>query len=1138
MYFPISKMRTSLMLLVCFLFFGASAQYKPNSVFKNGTFYKLGISQTGVYKIDYDFLKNNGLAPENINPNKLKIFGNGYGMLPQANAIFRFDDVEENAIKVVGGEDNAFNVGDYVLFYAQGPHSWQYNATSSAFLHTYNIYADKTFYFLQTDSQNDGLQIQTQPIEVLNNPVLVNTYNDKKFIETDVTNLQKSGRLWFGDDFDKTLTRSYSFDFSGILADSRVLFRSFFASKSSRPEVSPSLGISLNGNVLGTTNFSPGSDFVIANGYQINYDINSSSFQNNGAININLTYNKSGDNEAIGYLDYLEINAIRNLNLISNELIFSNIASKNNIATTFSLSNAGAETEIWDITQNTKAKKITGSLSGSTYQFTTSTLGIIKEFVAINPSAISQRPSFEGKISNQDIHGYSTPKLVIVTHKNFISEANRLAEFKNKIGISTLVLDVEQIYTEFSSGVQDITAIRDLARMFYKRGGLENIMLFGACSYDYKNRIQPNTNFVPVYEARESFNRINSYCSDDYFAMLDDKFGEWIEGNVQDSIQIGVGRLPVRTTDEAKIVVDKIINYSSSPNALGKWRNKTCLTADNGDGATHLGDAEYMAQLIDANDKAQNINKIYVDAYPIKPTAAGNLSPQATQSLRNNIDLGSLIINYSGHGGPEQLAQEKLITVNDINGYKNFDKLSFYVTATCDFGLYDDPNRSSGAMRLLTAKGGGIGTFTASREVFQSSNRAINGNFYKFVFDKESNGKMPDLGHVFKNAKNASIINVQNRSYTMFADPSLVLAYPKHNVEITKINGKAVGVDTIKALAKLEVEGNVLDQSTNALLTNFNGVVTLDLFDKANIINTLGQSGDPKIAFSLMDNTIQSAQASVKNGTFKFTFVVPKDLNYKFDKGKFSFYAFDKKTVSDGAGYNDDVIIGGTNPNAPEDNTPPEISLFMEDSTFRPNGLTSSKPLLLVKLFDENGINIARSGIGHEITGVVDKKENDIIILNENYISEVDDYKRGRVSYRLDSLADGEHKITVTAWDTYNNSSQKSLDFIVASSNKLAINQMFNYPNPANEYTNFTIGHNRIGEEIEMILQIFDQSGNFIKDFKEDIDLKTASLTMRWDIKESAGYNISDGIYVYRCTIRSKSDNSVAQSFQKLVIIR
>lgn len=440
-------------------------------------------------------------------------------------------------------------------------------------------------------------------------------------------------------------------------------------------------------------------------------------------------------------------------------------------------------------------------------------------------------------------------------------------------------------------------------------------------------------------------------------------------------------------------------------------------------------------------------------------------------------------------------------------------------------------------MRLLTAKGGGIGTFTASREVFQSSNRAINANFYNFVYKKE-NGKMPDLGKVFRNAKNSSIINVQNRSYTMFADPSLQLAYPKHSIEITKINGKPVGTDTIKALSNLEVEGKVIDQFSQSLLTNFNGIISLDLYDKANIINTLGQSGDPKIPFSLIDNTIQSAQATVRNGIFKFQFIVPKDLNYKYGNGKFSFYAFDKNNFTDGSGFNDGVVIGGTNPNAPNDNTPPEITLFMNDTSFIPNGLTGSKPLLLVELFDENGINIARSGIGHEITGVIDGNDSEIIVLNENYTSNVDDFKRGKVTYRLDSLSDGQHKITVTAWDTYNNSSQKSIDFIVASSNKLVIKQLFNYPNPASDYTNFIVGHNRIGEETEVSLQIFNQSGQLIKDFREDIDLNLASLTLRWDIRETEKYNIVDGIYIYKCTIRSKFDNSVVQSFQRLVVIR
>lgn len=425
-------MKSSFFLFVFIFYHFAFAQFKPNSILKTGSFFKLGISQTGVYKIDYDFLKSIGINPETINPNKLKIFGNGYGMLPQANATLRHDDLIENAIKVVDGNDNAFNQGDFLLFYAQGPHSWQYNAANDAFFHTFNLYSDKTFYYLQTDSESNGLRIENQPEELANNAIFVDTYNDKKFIEKDVINLLKSGRLWFGDDFDKILSRTYSFDFAGIEINSNVFIRTYFASISNKPDANPNLAISLNGNLLGTTICLPTQNYTIANGYQINYNINSNSFQNNGTLNLNLTYNKSGDNNAIGYLDYIEVNAKRKLNLINNELIFSSSSSKNNIKSTFSIAAANSNTEVWDISNNTHAKKMNGTLIGNTYQFTTSTLGLIKEFVAINPQAIATRPSFEGKIKNQNIHGSETPKLVIVTHKNFLNEANRLAMFKNK----------------------------------------------------------------------------------------------------------------------------------------------------------------------------------------------------------------------------------------------------------------------------------------------------------------------------------------------------------------------------------------------------------------------------------------------------------------------------------------------------------------------------------------------------------------------------------------------------------------------------------------------------------------------------------------------------------------------------------
>lgn len=1115
------------------------AEFKQKSILQSGNFYKISVSSTGIFKIDFNFLKSLGLNPTTINPNQIKIYGNGFGMLPQNISSFRYDDLQENAIKLYGTEDGRFDSSDYLLFFAQGPDILSFNKTNQTFEHIQNLYSDKTFYYLNI-ANDSGLRVL--PSTQIPNSTVGSTldyYDDFQYHEKEMENLLLMGRNWYGEKFVDGASRSFNFNFSGLIPNSNITLKvsNFNKAKSNNQSI---MKVSIN-NFLALSQVLNGtlSEYSLGNLKNDILTFNSSNFDNNSQISINMNYTGEASGNSTGYLNFIEINAKRSLSLIGSSTIFQNIESSKIQTSEFLLKNANSTTEIWDVTTTTSPFLIQSTLNGNNLSFLSNSNSLIRKFIAFNPSQISSLPVFENKVTNQNIHGAETPHLLIVSYPPFIEEAKRLAAFKNRIGIKALAVTTDEIYNEFSSGAQDISAIRNCASMFYKRGGLKNVLLFGACSYDYKDRTPKNTNYVPVYEAVDSYNTTTSYCSDDFYGFFGDNEGDWPEnGSGNYNLLIGVGRLPIRNIEEAAGAVNKIINYSKNINSFGKWRNKILLMADNGDGNGHLNDAEILTSVIESKTNLINLTKSYIDAYPMRLTPVGNTAPRVNSILRNNIENGVLIINYSGHGGPDVLASEKILSKTDAQTFNNFDRLNFYITATCDFGLCDQPLRVGGAVELvLSPKGGAIGIVSATRPVYKSTNLEINKQIYNNMFSIDTMGIRPDIGDVFRRAKNASAIGVFNRSYMLFADPSTKIALPEFNVVLTSINGMKTSADTLEALSKVTFEGEVRTHRKNQLIQDFNGVVEIDLFDKYSLLRTLGQSDSP-VSFKTRDNSVLSAKASVKNGKFKYSFILPKDINYKVGESKVSLYAYDEKKLIDAGGYTSQVMLGGTNENAPEDNTPPQISLYMDDTTFVNKGLTGSKPLLIVKLADENGINIARSGIGHEITGVIDEKTSEKLILNENYSTELNDFTKGRVVYRLDSLSDGSHQITVKAWDTYNNSSEKKLDFIVTKSVKFAINQIINVPNPANEFTKFLISHNQAGEPLELQLNVYNQQGKLIKQFSENINYANATLEIDWNIKDNENYNISEGIYVYKCALISKKDNQTSESIQKLVIVK
>ncbi|KAA5547424.1 type IX secretion system sortase PorU [Adhaeribacter rhizoryzae] len=1130
---------------------------KETSVLNNGQWFKLGITSTGIYKIDRNLLQAAGIAADAINPKNIKVYGNGGGMLPQLNSTPRPDDLVENAILVSGEADGKFDANDYILFYGQGPHRWTYDPNSKRFRHAFNIYADTAYYFI-TVGTTPGRRVSEQTA-VTNSTVTIDTYLEHQFYEKDLISPLQSGREWYGEDFTAfTPTRNFTFPITNLVPGSPIQITSAVmgSSRAGSEFVLKANNIAVGNqsiNGQGTHNYHPvGEDNLT------HFTLNSNSLQSGAELTLNIAFNNKGVTDAIGYLNYLEVTSERYLKFSGNQIAFRSLQNiLPSAVSTFKIENITPETIIWDVTQATNPQVMVLQKQNNTATFNVKT-DTLREFISFRGSDFP-KPALAGKVANQNLHALNvtgTLDLVILTHPAFVAAAEKLANHRRtRDNLNVAVVTVNQVYNEFSSGATDVTAIRDFMKMLYNRskkpaGEVIYLLLFGDASYDYKSppgqaqtRTPFNTNFVPVYESRQSLNPLRSYSSEDYFGLLDPHEGLWLEENFNTSelIDIGIGRLPAKTLTEAQTLVNKLIHYDS-PAGFGNWRNQITFLADDGDGAEHLRDAENLANYLEENQPAYHAKKVYLDLFKQTTVPNGQRSPETNTTLDKTIEKGTLLLNYTGHGNEISLAHEQILTMPQLQNWKNYDQLTFMLTATCEFGRYDDPRRSSGAeVALLNNQGGAMGLLSTTRPVYARDNRLLNRHFFENLFTP-INGRMPRLGDLYRITKNKSQNQINNRNFTLLGDPSQKLAYPALKAIITQINKKPVSTgitDTLKALSDVIISGAITDADEN-LITSFNGQVSIKIFDKPAVLKTFGDEGTPGAgniqAVAVQENILYNGLATVKNGVFTVNFKIPKDIAYPIGKGKISLYAFNN--VTDALGANTTVAVGGSHPNPAADTTPPTIKLYLDDESFVAGGLTSNTPQLLVKLSDESGINTTTTGIGHEITLTLDNNNAQAIILNEFYTTEKDNFKAGRINYLLPNLAPGPHELKIKAWDIYNNSSEARLPFVVAGNQNFVIENIQNYPNPFANQTTFGINHNQAGDEVEIQIQVFNLMGQLVKTIREKRDKsKNRIADITWNGKDDAGNKLVNGVYLYKVKIRSLTKGIWTEQAKKLMIL-
>lgn len=1149
---------------------------------KSGVFYKIKVDKSGVFKITTKFLRDNGINPNNINPKNFRIYGNGGLMLPEFNQDPRFAALQENAIQVVGEEDGKWDEGDYALFYAKGPHGYNlFNNNNGNGIkrrdtrithiseNYVNIYEDYSYYFINFDT-GEGKRVQSSDIAIPSDPDKVfNRYDDYQFLNEEKTNFLNIGRLWVGEPFNSAKSTTFTTNTPLLSTDEVKVKISVYVQNANNDNLS----YSLNGQTIGSFNITNTADTKIR---EIPLQ---SKVTNLSGNTLKFDYTPSGSNPLVIYnLDYVEIQYKQDLKYNNSQMNFRvfDIYEDSGEDYGFIMDNVSGLEQIWNVSDNTNAKKVVNKSSGNQFSF-----GYIadspyfnNEFVAFKNSA-AYEPIFVEKTENQDLSALQNIDYLILTTQDFSQQAERIANYyRNKKNYKVEVIDVRKVYNEFSSGGQDLTALRDFTtKLNSPTGTLKYILILGDTTFDFRNKTTSNKNFIPSYESDYSENFEASFVTDDYLGMTANQNSTYIYAILPN---IPVGRLLAQNVQEAKIQVDKTLSYYNAvpgqPSPFGDWRMKlNFVVDDDADSRVDSSSNPFMRgafhdvmNLVIANnfegntDKPEyNIKKLYLDAFPAQSSAGGQRFPQINQGITNAMS-NSLYLYYFGHGGINGWAQERVLATQEISAFNNFNnaysRLPFVSTITCEFTLWDDHNTSSaGEQMLKSSKGGANAMITSSRAIATVYGRLFTNTFTTNIFKLQNNDFLT-IGDAFLAAKRQYGIDSNHLKINLLGDPALKLSRPQNLIVIDNIESPING--QLRALDFVKITGHV-NNNSGTVDNTYNGRVVINIFDKKLNKKTLNNDGGltPILNFIEEGSPIVKSSGTVSNGNFTVEFYMPKDINYTIGDGRILAYA--DNNVFDV--YNNTIQkMGDINPNGINDNEAPKVQLYLNNTNFVDGGITNTNPNFLACVTDNTGINSTGSGIGHDITAILDGEIINTVVLNDFYSPGAGngcinpsflDYQKGSVLYPFQNLSPGQHQLTFKVWDINNNSTTQTLNFIVKDPNaeNLIINKLLNWPNPFTNKTFIQFEHN-CDDVLDVNVQIYTITGKLVKTISSVVSsnpflerYRTNRTAIEWDGNDDFGAPVGKGTYIYKVLVKSQNQEKckgTASSVEKLVILK
>lgn len=1155
----------------------------------SGQWYKIPILRSGIYRLDRSYLGELGIDTETLDPRQIQLWGMPGSELPRPNSVAR-PEFRQLPIIVEGENDGAFNADDAILFYAKDVNERIFDPEERSWSHNLHAYADTSFVFLKIEGENGQRLSPYQPGGQVDREI--DRFRDFLWLEEDLYMPEakhRSGTLWFGQLFTPEFNRQVIMQdtLPGFIEGSSI---SFEARMAGRSRSVGNFSFSLNDATFGSANVSPinnlnestGRAAAVANVFRQINDVSLAG--NDGRFEISADYSVATA-ESRGWVDYINIRAERRL------------APKNGILHFFSpddapLADAGearyrftgfeARPLVMDVSDPTAPILIEAEGSGNNWS-------AVYRYEAGRQLIAATRfytPAAGTPVGNQHISGVrSYPNYIIITDETLLEQAGEMAAYRNsRNGFRTEVVTQRQIFNEFSGGVADPVAIRDYLKHMYDVAGLneellpEYVLLMGNATFDYKGiedtALQNLVFNFQHYVDSDNLSRVGTYGSDDYFGFLDENEGEWRSFNQQNRLDLKIGRLPVQTPQQAALMIEKIKTFEDQEQR-GDWRTLFTFTADNNvnsnsnDRDLHAYNADFTAETIDEDESGIRVRKLYQFSFPVENTPAGQRVPQATDALVRQINEGTLIVNFSGHGSEQQLTQQRLFQSSDIPRLTNRERPMIMITATCSFGRYDDNTEFSGAEKLmLHDNGGSVASMTTSRVVFTSTS-AQQGTDNNFVLNIELTRNMtqrnPDgsnrtLGGIFMQTKNAimeSIDNansnrVNNRKFVLLGDPAMSLGLPEQKIEITSMNG----IDDfsgaplqLRALDRVQVEGRVLDANGQPD-SQFSGEGNVRVFDASRY----EELPDPETtcrslencSFRVQNDVLFNGRVSITNGQFSTEFIVPRDIAYSDSLARIHVYGNGLGNSGyDAVGSFSNFFLNGRNEDAENTFDGPELDVYLNDEGFVNGSLTNPDPVLFADIFSEAGVNTTGAGVGHEITATLTNEDRpgdeQTFILNNFYESELDDFTRGRIEFPLDNLDDGRYALRVRAWDVFNNVGETQVFFEVAGGGALSIRNVYNYPNPMHKLTRFAFEHNQpLGQPLDVFIRIYTLSGRPVAQIRESV-IASGNLEMfEWHGRDDDNNRLAAGTYLYHLRVRTDGPDGrqSREKIERLVIIR
>jgi len=1145
----------------------AAAVQTTESVLRTGEWYKIPVEEKGIHQINFEYLTELGINTGQINPEQIQIWTVPGGELPRLNSASR-PQLTQIPIIFDGNDNNRFDESERILFYTESPHEVTRDIENNSFSHQLHRYSNHHHVFLHISENDESKRLTEQ--STADPGTIITEFRDFLWFEEDLVKSEpriRSGLEWYGNTLNATTQQRVIFEetIPGIIPGRGMDIDIQFVGRSTQ---TMTFGFSYDGTDLGTSSPVPAiqsyrSEEGISG--RLRSFSTTTSVQSDGLVELGARINIS-DPTSEGFIDWIRLSYDRNLTADNGYLFIYSPLSISRQPGTYQLSGFSDAPLVMEVSDpvNPSLLPVNGNSAQHSFSYQHQESN---EFIA--QSSFFQ-PQTGERIPNQDLRSVSGyPDYVIVTSEFFLDLAQEWADYRqNKDGYETVVVTQQQIFNGFSAGTPDVTAIRDYIKFLYDRAHsdgrepLQHLLLFGDATFDFRNILEGAiTNHVFTFQSDESLHRINSYGSDDYFGLLDDEEGEWLPFNSSERLDIGIGRFPVNSISQARTIMEKTKAYEDG-STFGPWRNRFTFASDDDfpdverNRDLHLLNADGTAQVINKTSAATRIEKIHMLSYPVETSAAGRRIPAATEEFINAFNDGSLIVNYSGHGGQFVLADENLFTDEMVSSLTNEDRLSIFVTATCQFGRYDDTESKSGAEQtLIWEQGGTVATFTTTRVVFTSAspgsnNFGLNIQLTRQMLERDAEGKPRRLGKIYMDTKNTSQGSGFNaRKFILLGDPAARIGLPESRVKITKINDLELEENPnselqIRALDRMTVEGIMTDSNGNTI-PDFNGETTVTVFGSERIVNLPDKSWvledrcfQPGCSYTVENDILFNGRVSVQNGSFTSEFIVPRDITLSEDRGRI--LAYSSTSSLDGSGSVDNIVFNGINEDAPDDNQGPEIDAYLNDPNFVNGNLVGSSPTLIVELSDEAGINTTGTGVGHEITATIDTQPRQTFVLNEFYQSDLDDFRKGRIEFPIDNLEHGSYSLTVRAWDVYNNPDETTIQFDVADSEQLEIRNVYNYPNPMSSNTRFVFEHNQPGNQLDISIRIYTLSGLPVTHLQESQITSNSYANIEWNGLDRDYDRLANGTYIYvlRVGADTPEGKQTKEKIEKLVIIR